>query len=105
QTERHFGHHLHNANPTILLSMLIALILNVFGHVTRPWCNATLALLNILLKTATRNSTHLKTTPTKQLDDAIPCDIRTVRSKFELEPITKVYATCLRCCCTYAPDN
>ncbi|KIJ10609.1 hypothetical protein PAXINDRAFT_45471, partial [Paxillus involutus ATCC 200175] len=103
QTDRHFRHRLHNANLIVLLSMFVALILNVFGHVTRPWCNTTLALLNILLKRAFHNDTHSTTTPTVQPDNVIPRDIRTVRTKFELEPITKIYATCIRCCCTYAP--
>ncbi|KIK79934.1 hypothetical protein PAXRUDRAFT_767476 [Paxillus rubicundulus Ve08.2h10] len=37
-----------SANPTILLTLLITLILNVFRKFTRPWCNATLGLLNML---------------------------------------------------------
>ncbi|KAG1780880.1 hypothetical protein EV702DRAFT_1042593 [Suillus placidus] len=52
-----FKQRYHNANPTILLTMLIALILNVFGHITRPWCNAVLGLLNLLLKTTLGNLT------------------------------------------------
>lgn len=73
--------------------MLIALILNVFGHVTRPWCNAVLGLLNLLLETTLGKSTC----PT------IPSDIRTVRKKFDLDPVTQTFATCTRCSCTYPP--
>ncbi|KAG1736388.1 uncharacterized protein EDB91DRAFT_1083356 [Suillus paluster] len=45
--------------PAILLTMLIALILNVFGHVTRPWCNAVLGLLNLLLETTLGKTNYL----------------------------------------------
>ncbi|KAF9224268.1 hypothetical protein BS17DRAFT_680437, partial [Gyrodon lividus] len=55
QTDRHFCHWLHNANLIVLLSMFVLLIINIFGHVTWPWCNTTLALLNILLKRAFHN--------------------------------------------------
>ncbi|KIJ05552.1 hypothetical protein PAXINDRAFT_21204 [Paxillus involutus ATCC 200175] len=48
-TEKKFHLTFHNANPTILSTLLIALILNVFGKLMRPWCNATLGLLNMLL--------------------------------------------------------
>ena len=93
QTEPNFKQRFRNANPTILLSMLIALILNVFSHVTRPWCNTVLGLLNLLLETTSRESNS----PT------IPCDIRTVRKKFDLDPVTRIFASCTRCSCTYAP--
>ncbi|KIK82129.1 hypothetical protein PAXRUDRAFT_116353, partial [Paxillus rubicundulus Ve08.2h10] len=104
-TDRHFHHRLHNANPIILLSMFVALILNVFGHVTHPWCNTTLALLNILLKRAFHNDTHSTTMPTVQPDNVIPQDIHTVHTKFKLESITKIYTTCVRYCSTYMPDG
>ncbi|KAG2336028.1 hypothetical protein BDR05DRAFT_832650, partial [Suillus weaverae] len=81
------------ANPAILLTMLIALILNFFGHVTRPWCNAVLGLLNLLLETTLGKSTGR----------AIPCDICTIRKKFDLDPITQMFATCTRCLCTHPP--
>ncbi|KAG2073510.1 hypothetical protein BDR04DRAFT_1116385 [Suillus decipiens] len=92
-TEPCFKRRFLNANLTILLTMLIALILNVFGHVTRPWCNAVLGLLNLLLETTLGKSTG----------PAIPSDIRTVRKKFDLEPITQMFATCIRCSSTYPP--
>ncbi|KAG1844676.1 hypothetical protein F4604DRAFT_1688992 [Suillus subluteus] len=52
-------HHLrrfNNAKPALLLAMFIALVLNILGHVTRPWCNAALGLLNLLLKTMLGNA-------------------------------------------------
>ncbi|KAG2054414.1 hypothetical protein BDR06DRAFT_884301, partial [Suillus hirtellus] len=73
-----FQQRFHNTNPAILLTMLIALILNVFGHITRPWCNAVLRLLNLLLETMLGKSTS----------QVIPCDICTVHKKFDLDPIT-----------------
>ncbi|KAG2744782.1 hypothetical protein P692DRAFT_20655160, partial [Suillus brevipes Sb2] len=88
-----FRRRFHNANPAILLTMLIALILNVFGHVTRPWCNAVLGLLNLLLETTLGKSTSR----------VIPSDIRTICKKFDLDPITRTFATCTRCSCTYPP--
>ncbi|KAG1721815.1 uncharacterized protein EDB91DRAFT_1064233, partial [Suillus paluster] len=68
----------HNANPAILITMLIVLILNVFRHVTRPWCNAVLDLLNLLLETTLEESTC----PT------IPSNIHTIHKIFDLDLIT-----------------
>ncbi|KAG1853460.1 hypothetical protein DFJ58DRAFT_619526, partial [Suillus subalutaceus] len=87
-------------SPALLLAMFIALVLNVLGHVTRPWCNAVLELLNLLLKTTLGNASegHYGS------KGYIPRDIRSVQKKFDLEAITKMFATCTRCLCTYPPD-
>lgn len=73
--------------------MLITIIMNILGHITRPWCNAVLGLWNLLLETTLRKSTG----PT------IPCDIRMVQKKFDLDPVTQIFATYTRCSCTYPP--
>ncbi|KAF8835012.1 hypothetical protein BDN67DRAFT_874095, partial [Paxillus ammoniavirescens] len=93
-TEKKFHLTFRNANPTILLMLLTALILNVFGKLTRPWCNATLGLLNMLLRT-------VLSTPIDH--EYIPRDIHAVWKKFDLEPSTRTLAVCVRCSCTYAP--
>ncbi|KAG2065536.1 hypothetical protein BDR04DRAFT_1161319 [Suillus decipiens] len=52
-------HHLrrfNNAKPALLLAMFIMLVLNILGHVTWPWCNAALGLLNLLLNTMLGNT-------------------------------------------------
>lgn len=81
--------------------MFIALVLNILGHVTRPWCNAVLELLNLLLKTTLGNTSEGH----DESKGYIPRDIRSVRKKFNLEAVTKMFATCARCSCTYPPDT
>jgi Transposase family tnp2 len=87
-----------NAKPALLLAMFIALVLNILGHVTRPWCNAALGLLNLLLNTMLGNAPEGHGS-----EGWIPRDIRSVRKKFDLEAVTKTFATCARCSCTYPP--
>lgn len=83
------------------------MILNVFGQVTRTWCNVTLGLLNLLLNTvhSVQHSPGASPTETEEYTEQkyIPNDIRSVREKFDLEPSTTTHATCVRCCCTYPP--
>ncbi|KAG1810690.1 uncharacterized protein BJ212DRAFT_1302402 [Suillus subaureus] len=55
-------------------------------HVTCPWCNAVLGLLNLLLETTLRKLTC----PT------IPSNICTICKKFNLDPVTQTFATCTR---------
>jgi hypothetical protein len=107
--ETKFSLSFRRANPIILLTLLIAIILNIFGHLTRPWSNTTLELLNLMLKTTLGNpagpnpcdrSTMQKS---KTQLDYVPHDIRSVREKFDLEPSTQTHATCVRCFCTYPP--
>ncbi|TDL14212.1 hypothetical protein BD410DRAFT_696524, partial [Rickenella mellea] len=89
-------------SPLYLIAVFIALVLNVFGHVTRPWCNVVLRLLKKLLEYAL---------PTGENDlpyrnaflKAFPLDVRAVRKTFDLEAETTIYASCPKCCCTYKP--
>ena len=85
--------------------MVIALVLNVFGHITRPWCNALLGLLNLLLTTILGDPTVEAGKSAQSGSGYLPSDIRTVRKKFDLDPSTHTYATCPCCCCTYPPDG
>lgn len=57
-----------------------------------------LELLNLLLQTVLRKDTHAP----QEENRYIPHDICTVHKKFNLEPSTQTFATCIRCCCTYA---
>lgn len=86
-----------------LLAAFIALVLNVFGNVTRSWCNTTLRLLAILLGLAFSKDGD-PTVREQNLLDNFPRDIRTVRKVFDLEAKTTIYATCPQCLCTYAPE-
>ncbi|KIK34538.1 hypothetical protein CY34DRAFT_34085, partial [Suillus luteus UH-Slu-Lm8-n1] len=88
-----------NAKPALLLAMFIALVLNILGHITRPWCNAVLELLNLLLETMLGNTSEGH----DELKRYTPHNIRSVWKKFNLEAITKMFTTCARCSCTYPP--
>ncbi|KAH7904269.1 hypothetical protein BJ138DRAFT_1019358, partial [Hygrophoropsis aurantiaca] len=102
--DKFFGHRLHFVNPLLVVAAFIALVLNVFGHVTRPWCNATLGLLTVLLKAAFSVGKDAPSEREQLLLNGFPRDIRTVRKIFDLEAKTIVYAACPRCSCTYKPD-
>ena len=85
--------------------MIIALVLNVFGHITRPWCNMLLGLLNLLLTMILGDSTVEIGENTQSGGGEsvhLPSDICTVRKKFDLNPSTHTYAMCPLCCCTYS---
>ncbi|KIJ59536.1 hypothetical protein HYDPIDRAFT_68756, partial [Hydnomerulius pinastri MD-312] len=106
-TEPKFHLNFRNANPVILLTLLIAVILNVFRHITHPWCNAALGLLNMLLKTILGTPAHSHASssqlPSEAEHEYIPHDICTIHKKFDLEPATQTLAACVRCSCTYVP--
>lgn len=99
--ETKFSLSFRRANPIILLTLLTAIVLNIFGHLMRPWSNTTLELLNLMLKTALGNPSTMQKSKTEL--DYVPCDIHSVREKFDLEPSTQTHATCVRCSCTYLP--
>ena len=85
--------------------MVIALVLIVFGHITCPWCNVLLGLLNLLLSTILGDLTVETGKSAQSGGEYLPSDIRTVRKKFDLDLSTHTYATCPRCCCMYPPDR
>ncbi|KAH7904022.1 hypothetical protein BJ138DRAFT_973152, partial [Hygrophoropsis aurantiaca] len=102
--DKFYDHHLRSTNPLVVLAVFIALVLNVFGHLTRPWCNVTLRLLQMMLKTAFTSGKEPSQTEKLVLTN-FPRDIRTVRKIFDLEAKTVVYAACPRCSCTYKPTT
>ena len=88
-----------------LLPMIIVLVLNIFGHITHPWCNTLLGLLNLLLTMILRDSTVEigENTQSRGGESVhLPSDICTVCKKFNLNPSTHTYAMCPHCCCTYS---
>ncbi|KAH7890275.1 hypothetical protein F5I97DRAFT_1922592 [Phlebopus sp. FC_14] len=103
--EHNIQQNFHNAKLTILLSMFITLILNVFTYVIHPWCNTVLGLLNLLLATTLplEEATH---GPVEAMEDQkskfISWNIRTIYKNFDLNASTHVYVTCVRYCSTYA---
>ena len=102
----HKSHHsFHNANLTILLPMVITLVLNIFGHIICPWCNALLDLLNLLLTTILSDLTVKTGKSAQSRSGYFPSDIRTVWKKFNLDPSTHTYATCPHCYSTYPPNR
>jgi Transposase family tnp2 len=84
------------ANPLTLISVFIVLILNIFGRVTRSWCNVTLNLLKLLLGEFLRSKGNI--TPFEEcLLKNFPRDVRTVRKVFDVEATTVTYAACPKC--------
>ena len=85
--------------------MIIALVLNIFGHITHPWCNMLLGLLNLLLTMILGDLTVEigENTQSRGGESVhLPSDIHTVHKKFNLNPSTHTYAMCPLCCCTYS---
>ena len=93
--------HLQNKHPVTLLAAFIALILSVFGNVTRNWCNGTLRLLALLLESLF----NMEDDREKKILNHFPRDIRTVREVFDVEPTTITYAACPKCSATYPPGK
>ena len=85
--------------------MVIALVLNIFGRITHPWCNALLGLLNLLLTIILGDLTVEAGKSAQSGSGYFPSDICMVRKRFDLDPLTHTYAICPCCCCTYPPDR
>ena len=85
--------------------MVIILVLNIFGHITRPWCNALLGLLNLLLSTILGDLTVETGKSAQSGGGYLPSNICMVQKKFDLDPSTHTYAIYPCCCCTYPPDG
>ncbi|TDL17603.1 hypothetical protein BD410DRAFT_688256, partial [Rickenella mellea] len=99
---KYFSHPLDSAHPICTVSMLIAVVLNIFGHVAYRMCNMTLQMLQVLIEVAL--TTGRQPTPfEEELIHGFPKDFRTVRKRFDLDPETTTYATCPKCCSTYEP--
>ena len=85
--------------------MIIVLVLNIFGQITRPWCNMLLGLLNLLLTTILGESTTEigENTQSRGGESVhLPSDICMVHKKFDLDPSTHTYAIYPFFCCTYS---
>ena len=100
--DEYFANDMASKHRASLVASLSVLVLNLFGHVTRPWCNITLRLLSVALKESYAD--HRSITPREQMIlNNFPTDIRTLRQAFALEAKTTVYVACPKCSCTYKP--
>ncbi|TDL24061.1 hypothetical protein BD410DRAFT_706385, partial [Rickenella mellea] len=100
---QYYDHPLNRADPTAVLLIFIVLIMNLFGHVAHRMCNVLVKLLKRLLMSALKVETEADLP--KSIRGSVPNDIRTIRKIFDMEAKMTVYATCPKCCCTYAPEN
>jgi hypothetical protein len=98
--DQYLKNDLHRVHPLTLVSVFMVLLLNVFGRVTRPWCNAVLSLLKIIL-----SHVFSETEREKKILDHFPTDVRSVRKIFDLEASTIVYACCPVCSAVYKPKR
>ncbi|EIW74262.1 hypothetical protein CONPUDRAFT_17671, partial [Coniophora puteana RWD-64-598 SS2] len=110
RTERWYAEKLPGINPLVLISMFLVLVLNLFGHATRSWCNVTLALQRFLLRTAFTNpfagqAPRELSYRESQILQTLPADLRTVHSLFELKPRIRQYASCPSCSFLHPPDD
>jgi hypothetical protein len=71
--DQYLKNDLHRVHPLTLVSVFMVLLLNVFGRVTRPWCNAVLSLLKIIL-----SHVFSETEREKKILDHFPTDVRSV---------------------------
>lgn len=93
--DRYFDHPLRKAHPVIVVTMFVAVVLNVIANVSRMPCNFILRLIKHVLHLAAPSTTW----------NNIPDDIRTARQKFDLDPVTATYATCPVCSFLYSPTE
>lgn len=80
------------------------MVLNLFGHVTRPSCNFALRILKHLVAWTLRVNGILSQRHQK-LVDGFPTDIRQVQRDFDLDPIVTIYAMCPKCSYLHAPKR
>lgn len=80
------------------------LVLSILGHVSRPSCKFALRILQVLVENSFQKEEGL-TEQEKHIIKTFPTDIRSVRKAFALEAKCTTYASCLKCCCIYAPKN
>ena len=76
-------------------------MLSVLGHLSNIWCNFTLKVLHLAIRTLVVDH---QVPITKLVVEQFPKDIRGVRSIFQLEAKTIIYAACPKCSCTYEPS-
>jgi hypothetical protein len=105
RTDKYFDHPLSHADPVTTLALFIVLVLNLFAHLPRVWCNITLGLLKILLVSIYNASGRTQTTADQRLMEHFPKDLRQVRRIFDMEAKTIVSATCPKCFATYPPEE
>jgi hypothetical protein len=84
--------------------MFLVIVLNVFGHLTRPSCNFALRILKCLVQCALQQDGHLSEPHERLLKD-FPIDIRTVRRAFDIDPDITIYAVCPKCSFTHKPTQ
>ena len=90
------------SHPLVGIAIFLVIVLNLFGHLTRPGCNFALRVLQVLVRCALEDNGNLSRRH-KLVIDHFPTDIRTVRKVFDLDPELIIYATCPRCCYTHPP--
>lgn len=96
---------LRTGNKIIAVALFIVVVLNLVGRVSRSSCNWVLSGLKIMLQCTWEDANGDVNKAHQELLDDFPVDLRSARNKFDLDPDIILYATCPRCCCTYAPTT
>lgn len=91
------------ADPVIQICSLMVVALNIFGHVSRSMCNMVLGMLSLTLRCAWSSGGASPSSHANAIIDAFPDDVRGVKKRFNLSPITIIYATCPLCSCIHKP--
>lgn len=94
----------HDDSIIVVGFLLVVLVLNLFGNVTRRTCNGALKALEALMKLSVSINHPMTQFINKDLDK-FPRDIRQLFRKFELRPTLTIYATCPKCSSTYKPEK
>lgn len=100
-----FRHRLSSSHPLVLLSMFITVALNVIDGLPERSSNFLLQMHKDLLKLAIhsqnedRGFVEERTSILKNL----PRDMRTVRSRFGIDPEIQIFAACPKCCSLFEP--
>ncbi|KZT05323.1 uncharacterized protein LAESUDRAFT_619922, partial [Laetiporus sulphureus 93-53] len=101
--DKHFDHPLDRINPLLLLSIFMALILNLLRGSTRRACNFALRMLKLIIECAIQQKGAVSSDD-QEILKRFPTDIRSVRKLFDLDPVTIVWAVCPTCSSTYEPS-
>lgn len=100
--ERYFAP-LRTGGPLLAVALFIVIVLNIIGRVSRSSCNWVLSGLKLMMECAWQDAQGGMSPARRDILDNFPSDLRSVRLRFDLDPDVVIYATCPKCCSTYAP--
>jgi len=104
--DSYFATNLRGKHTPSLVAILNVVAQNLFGHVTRTWCNANLRSHKLFWEEMmTGGGGCTPSARDTKLGANFPTDLRAARQSLQIEPDTVKYAACSACCSIYPPQK